>query len=108
MMTIKIDISEETWARMLTGRRVEGTLGYDLMTGRKDFRAYHRRSREPGYQSPSLTVYETESGRLYLTATRNHIHVSSKSALGRVRSAQSLLMQAKELTDYLKNSVIGN
>ena len=107
-MIIKVEISEETMARMLTGKRVEGTIGYDLMTGKKDFRAFCRKSREPGYQPPSVTVFETESGRLYLTATRDHIHVSSKSSLGRVRSAQNLLMQAKELTDYLKHSAIGS
>lgn len=44
-MIIKVQISEETWARMLTGRRVEGTIGYDKWTGRKDFNMFHRRSR---------------------------------------------------------------
>ena len=28
-MIIKVEISEETWARMLTGKRVEGTIGLD-------------------------------------------------------------------------------
>ena len=42
-MIIKVEISEETWARMLTGKRVEGTIGYDLMTGKKTFNAFHRR-----------------------------------------------------------------
>jgi len=44
-MIIKVEISDETWARMLTGKRVEGTLGYDLMTGKKDFRMFHRQTR---------------------------------------------------------------
>ena len=35
-MIIKVEISEETWARMLTGRRVEGTIGLDQWTGKKD------------------------------------------------------------------------
>ena len=43
-MIIKVEISNETWARMLTGRRVEGTLGYDLMTGKKNFNAFHRKT----------------------------------------------------------------
>ena len=30
---------------MLTGRRVEGTIGYDKWTGRKDFNMFHRRTR---------------------------------------------------------------
>lgn len=44
-MIIKVDISEETWARMLTGKRIEGTIALDLMTGRKDFKMFHRQSR---------------------------------------------------------------
>ena len=45
-MIIKVEISEETWARMLTGRRVEGTIGYDTWTGRKDFNAFHRQPKK--------------------------------------------------------------
>ena len=30
---------------MLTGRRVEGTIGYDKWTGKKSFNAFNRRSR---------------------------------------------------------------
>ena len=44
-MIIKVEISEETWVRMLTGKRVEGSIGYDLMTGRKNFNAHHRKMR---------------------------------------------------------------
>lgn len=44
-MIIKVEISEETWTRMLTGRRVEGTIGLDKWTGRKNFNAFNRRSR---------------------------------------------------------------
>ena len=44
-MIIKVEISDETWARLLTGKRIEGTLGYDLMTGRKDFNMFHRQTR---------------------------------------------------------------
>ena len=45
-MIIKVEISEETWARMLTGRRVEGTIGYDKWTGRNDFNAFHRKAKK--------------------------------------------------------------
>ena len=41
-MIIKVEISEETWARMLTGRRVEGTIGLDKWTRKKDFNAFNR------------------------------------------------------------------
>ena len=41
-MIIKVEISEETWARMLAGKRVEGSMGYDLWTGKKSFKAYVR------------------------------------------------------------------
>ena len=30
-MIIKVEISDETWARLLTGKRIEGTLGYDRL-----------------------------------------------------------------------------
>ena len=43
-MIIKVEISEETKACMLTGKRVEGTIGYDKWTGKKTFNAFHRRS----------------------------------------------------------------
>ena len=45
-MVIKVEISEETWARMLTGKRVEGTLGLDKWTGKKDFNAFHRKAKK--------------------------------------------------------------
>ena len=45
-MIIKVEISEETWARMLTGKRVEGTIGYDKWTGRKSFNAFHRKAKK--------------------------------------------------------------
>ena len=66
-MIIKVEISEETWARMLTGKRVEGTLGLgkkDLTSSRvcshlaksmqaslcscltADFNAFHRKARK--------------------------------------------------------------
>jgi len=42
-MIIKVEISEETWARMLTGKRVEGTIGIDKWSGKKDFNAHNRK-----------------------------------------------------------------
>ena len=45
-MVIKVEISEETWARMLTGKRVEGTLGLDKWTGKKDFNAFRRKAKK--------------------------------------------------------------
>ena len=45
-MIIKVEISEETWARMLTGKRVEGTLGLDKWSGKKDFNAFHRKPKK--------------------------------------------------------------
>lgn len=45
-MVIKVEISDETWARMLTGKRVEGTLGLDKWTGKKDFNAFHRKAKK--------------------------------------------------------------
>lgn len=44
-MIIKVEISEETWARMLTGKRVEGSIGLDLWSKKKDFLAHRRKPR---------------------------------------------------------------
>ena len=83
-MIIKVRVDDETWARMTSGRRVEGTIGYDKWTGENDFNAFHRKSREPGNERENMTLYETNTGR--------------------ERSATSLMMTVKELTDYLKHT----
>ena len=57
-MIIKVEISEETWARMLTGKRVEGTIGIDRLTGRKDFNAFNRQKRRQTHQEAPLGLGE--------------------------------------------------
>lgn len=45
-MIIKVRVDDETWARMTSGRRVEGTIGYDKWTGENDFNAFHRKAKK--------------------------------------------------------------
>jgi predicted nucleotidyltransferase len=103
-MIIKVEISEETWARMLTGKRAEGTIGYDKWTGEADFNAFHRKSREPGYVAERTVLYQTERGHVYMTPKTFGIKVTSRRSLGRKRCAENLLKQARELTDHLRDT----
>lgn len=45
-MIIRVKVNDETWARMTSGKRVEGTIGYDKWTGETDFNAFHRKARK--------------------------------------------------------------
>jgi hypothetical protein len=103
-MIIKVRVDDETWARMTSGRRVEGTIGYDKWTGENDFNAFHRKSREPGCERENMTLYETDNGRLTMSKKRFVVRASAKKNTGRERSATSLMMTVKELTDYLKHT----
>ena len=69
-MIIKVNISEETWARMKQGKRVEGTLGLNQWTGEKTFNAFCRKSRMPGYVRPAYkTIAELDNGWVKESAT---------------------------------------
>jgi hypothetical protein len=104
-MIIKVKVEDETWARMTTGKRVEGTIGHDKWTGENNFNAFNRKSREPGYERPKdETLYETASGWLKMSVKRLKIFVSANKGMGRERCAAEILMQAKELTDHLKHT----
>ena len=78
-MIIRVEISEETWARMLTGKRVEGTLGYDKWTGRNGFNAFHRKSRQPGQ---ARLVRKLPWGWVKETKQRLKVHESLPKSLG--------------------------
>ena len=103
-MIIKVEIDDKTYARMLEGKRVEGTMGYDQWTGKKDFKAFNRKSREPGYVRPKdITLYESASGWLKKSTKKFKIFVSANNGMGRERSAAEILSQARELTDGLRS-----
>ena len=105
IMIIKVEIEDKTYARMLEGKRVEGTIGYDLWTGKKDFKAFNRKSREPGYVKPKdIMLYETASGWLKESAKKFKIFVSANKGMGRHRSSTEILRQAIEVTEYLRNT----
>ena len=106
-MIIQVKISQEAWDRLQSGnRRMEGTLGRDKWTGEVDFNDFHRKSREPGYVAPPDTVlYESANGWLRKSKRRFKIFASAKCSIGRKRSADHLLSEARELIDYLRHTM---
>ncbi len=78
-MIIKVEISEETMARMLTGKRVEGTMGYDVMTGRKTFNMFHRRSRS---RLKDRLIRKTPWGWVKESKERVKVYESMPKSLG--------------------------
>lgn len=104
-MIIKVKVDDKTYARMTEGKRVEGTIGYNEFTKEHDFNAFNRKSREPGYERPKdESLYETSSGWLKASIKKFKIFVSVNRSMGRGRSSAELMLQAKELTDWLKNT----
>lgn len=103
MHIIPVTIDDKSYARMLTGLRVEGTVGFDqdIMLG--DLNAFNRKSREPGYVKPKdLTLVESASGWLKLSMKKFKMFVSANNGLGRERAAKELLRQAEELVGFLR------
>lgn len=75
------------------------------VAGEVDFNAFNRKSREPGYVAPpDAVLYESANGWLRQSKRRFKIFVSAKCSIGRKRSADQLLSEARELTDYLKHT----
>ena len=103
-MIIRVKVDDETWARMTTGKRVEGTIGHDQWTGENIFNAFKRKSREPGYVAEKTVLYQTERGSVYMTPKTFGLKVTSRRSLGRKRCAENLLKQARELTDHLRDT----
>ena len=103
-MIIRVKVDDETWARMTTGKRVEGTIGHDQWTGENNFNAFKRKSREPGYVAEKTVLYQTERGSVYMTPKTFGLKVTSQRSLGRKRCAENLLKQARELTDHLRDT----
>lgn len=103
-MIIRVKVNDETWARMTSGKRVEGTIGHDQWTGENNFNAFNRKSREPGYVAPDAVLNESANGWLRKSKRRYKIFASVKVSIGHRRSADQLLDEARELTGYLKNT----
>ena len=104
-MIIKVKVDDKTYVRMTEGKRVEGTIGFNPFTKEHDFNAFHRKSRESGYvRQKDKSLYETSSGWLKASIRKFKIFVSVNRSMGRERSSTELLLQAKELTDWLKNT----
>ena len=103
MKYITIAVDEKSYARMVAGLRVEGSVGYDLKKGLGDLNAYNRKEREPGYKRPkSETLYETVTGRLNQSSETYNIYVSAKKSMGRERCASALETQARDMADHLR------
>ena len=55
-------------------------------------------------EAPDAVLYESANGWLRQSKRRFKIFVSAKCSIGRKRSADQLLSEARELTDYLKHT----
>ena len=97
-MIIKVEISEETWARMLTGKRVEGTIGYDSWTGRKDFRMFHRMSR---LKPHDRLIRRMEHGWVKESKERIKLFESLPKELGTARVLAVIDREMKEAKEAL-------
>ena len=56
MHIIPVAVDDKSFEIMLSGRRVEGTIGYDPEILLGDLNAFKRKSREPGYVKPGEVV----------------------------------------------------
>ena len=97
-MIIKVEISEETWVRMLTGKRVEGSIGYDLMTGRKNFNAHHRKVR---VRSRNKLVKKLPWGWVKESALQLKVFGSFPKAVGTARVMALLDEHTRDAKDAL-------
>ena len=103
MHYITLAVDDKSFARMMKGLRVEGTVGINLETLIGDLNAFKRLSREPGYVRPKpVTLFNTVSGRLNETAKTYNIYVSAKKSMGRERCASALETQARDMADHLR------
>ena len=82
---IKIKIDDTVIARMRKGEFVQGSLHYDQWTGEKQFNAYVRKSRMPGYVPESKTIAELDNGWMKETKTLIIRREAFQKRLGPVR-----------------------
>ena len=69
-MIIKIEINDETWARLKKGEYVQGSLHLDKETGLKLFNRHILKSRMSGYVRPAYKrIAELDNGYLKESAT---------------------------------------
>ena len=66
---IKIKIDDAVLVRMRNGEFVQGSLHFDQWTGEKQFNAYVRKSRMPGYAPECKTIAELDNGWMKETKT---------------------------------------
>ena len=97
-MVIKVEISEETWARMLTGKRIEGTIAYDPWTGRKDFKMFNRQSREKPHDT---LIKKLPWGWVKESKERIKVYESVPKELGTARVISLLDSEHEEVMDAL-------
>jgi hypothetical protein len=97
-MVVKVEISEETWARLLTGKRVEGTMGYDTWTGRKTFRMFHRMSR---LKPHDRLIRRMEHGWVKESKERIKVYESVPKELGTARVISILERESSEAKSAL-------
>ena len=103
-MIIKVKISDETWACMLTGKRIEGTIGLDLMTGVKDFNMFHRTTRS---RLRDKLIKKLPWGWVKESKERYKVYESVPKEMGMPRVLSTLDDELSEAKDALIDHELG-
>ena len=91
-----IEITEESVARLVQGKCVQGSLRMDELTGRVSFRPYRRLSRTPGW---SKNVHRLEHGWVKESKERIKLFESVPKRLGLLRVLHIIDRDTSEAKD---------
>ena len=99
MKVIEVEVTDLMYEKMMyEGRKIEGRLwaesGYN---GQFMFAPYNRKKE----RRQAHVLYHSAHGSLVETKQRLKIRLSVSKAIGKMRSADVMLRDSQELTDYL-------
>lgn len=98
---IKVKIDDTVLNRMRKGEYVQGSLHYDEFTGEKQFNAYVRKSRMPGYMPECKTLAELDNGWLKETKTLIIRREAFQKRIGTARIMAQMDMGNKQAKDTM-------
>ena len=98
---IKVKIDDTVLNRMRKGEYVQGSLHYDEFTGEKQFNAYVRKSRMPGYMPECKTLAELDNGWLKETKTLIIRREAFQKRIGTARIMAQMDLGNKQAKDTM-------
>ena len=99
MQIIKIEVDDKSYARMLKGLRVEGTVGFDLRKKRGDLNAFNRLPRK---RYRDILLKKLPWGRVTESIKNIKVHGSFPKDMGTAK----MLTALEEHTLEAKNALI--